>query len=114
MMREAMDRAIGASYDHRTSPCLPDAKPAKQTRALDTDSPREAQGTGRPHVCFTLRRVRLFDVDAKWSSVKDLLDGLQIAQCIPGDREDQITLEVRQEKVAHFADESTIIQIEYP
>lgn len=63
---------------------------------------------------FILCRVRLLDVDAKWGSVKDLLDGLCYAGLIPGDREGQITLEVRQQKVSSYTGEKTIIELELP
>ena len=63
---------------------------------------------------FTLSRVRLLDADAKWGSVKDVLDGLQYAGLIRGDREDQIELEVRQVKVSSFKSETTEVEIIYP
>ena len=78
---------------------------------LAVDSEREAPGTGCPHVCFTLCRVRLLDVDAKYHSCKDLLDGLAIAGIIRGDQEGQVTLEVNQIKVSHYEDEQTLIEI---
>lgn len=90
---------------------IPDAKPAKQTRALDSHNAKETQGAGRHHVCFTLCRVQLLDVDAKYGSVKDALDFLATCGAIHGDREDQISLEVRQEKVRHYRDEKTVIEI---
>lgn len=92
---------------------LPDPKPSKQKRALDTNHEGETPSAGCPFVRFTLCRVRLLDVDAKYGSVKDLLDGVAIAGLIPGDREGQITLEVRQEKVRSFKDEKTVIEIFY-
>lgn len=100
--------------DHATRPELQNPKPAQQARALGADHEGKAPSAGRPHVCFILRRVKLLDVDAKYGSTKDLLDGLTIAKIIPGDREDQITLEVRQEKVGHYKDEETVIEITQP
>lgn len=97
--------------NHTTRPEIPNAQPAQQARALGGDHEGKAPSAGRPHVCFTLRRVKLLDVDAKYGSTKDVLDGLAIAQLIPGDRENQITLEVRQEKVGHYKDEETQIDI---
>lgn len=93
---------------------IPDAQPPKQEGALGRDHEGEAQSTGRPLVRFTLFRVRLFDVDAKWASVKDLLDGCATAGLIHGDREDQISLEVRQIKVNHFKEEETLIEVFAP
>lgn len=91
---------------------LPHSKPQKQARALDSDRTREAQGAGCPLVRITLCRARLLDVDAKYGSVKDLLDGLQYAGLIRGDREGEIRLEVHQEKVSKLS-ENTMIEIEY-
>jgi hypothetical protein len=102
-----------ANHDNPDS-LVSHSKPSKQKRALDRHHEGEAQSAGRPHVCFTLCRVRLLDVDAKYGSVKDLLDGCAYAGLVVGDREDQITLEVRQEKVSHYEDEKTVIQITYP
>lgn len=101
-------------HDHPPRPELPHAQPAQQTRALEPDHAGEAPRTGRPAVRFTLSRVRLLDADAKWGSIKDLLDGLAYAGLIPGDREDQITLEVTQEKVRSYKEEETVIEVEYP
>jgi hypothetical protein len=99
-------------HDDQTPPRVSNAKPAQQARALDKDRQGEARGPECPLVRFTLRRVRLLDVDAKWGSVKDLLDGLQYAGLIRGDREGEIRLEVQQERVGHFAEEMTEIEIE--
>lgn len=71
----------------------------------------EAQGARLPHCRFTLVRKKLLDVDAKYSSVKDLLDCLGIAGIIPGDKEGQITLEVLQRKAAKGEPEHTIIEV---
>ena len=98
----------------QTGTRLPDAKPAQQAGALVGHHAGEAPRAGRPGVVFTLHRVRLLDTDAKHGSCKDLLDGLAYAGLIPGDREDQITLDVRQEKVASFKVEQTVIEITYP
>lgn len=99
---------------HPTDAPLPDAEPAQQARALEPDHARKAQGAGRPLVRFTLRRVALLDVDAKWGSIKDTLDGLQYAGLIHSDKEGEIYLEVRQEKIAHRKDETTEIEIFAP
>lgn len=39
---------------------------------------------------------------------------MRYAGLIPNDREEDIALEVEQEKVAHRADEETLITITYP
>lgn len=99
-------------HENYTQTEVPDAKPRKREKQLEADHGREAPSAGRVHVCFTLRRVRLLDVDAKVSSVKDLLDCCTTSGLIHGDQEGQITLEVNQEKVGHFKEEATIIDIE--
>ena len=77
---------------------LPDSKSCEREETLEADSQGEAQGAGLPHCCFTLIRKKLLDVDAKYASVKDLLDCLTISKCIRGDKEGQISLEVQQRK----------------
>ncbi len=64
-----------------------------------------------PKILFILRRVRLLDCDAAYGSVKDVLDCCWRSGLVDGDRPDQISLEVRQEKVRHKKDEETLIEI---
>ncbi len=103
-----------ALYGNPPRTSLPHSKPSKQTGALGGNHEGKAHGSGCPLVRFKLCRVRLLDVDAKWGSVKDLLDGLQYAGLIRGDREGEIRLEVEQERVSHFAEERTEIHLELP
>ena len=91
---------------------LPNAESSQQPGALVANGEGEAQCPIVPLVRFTLRRVKLLDIDAKYGSIKDLLDGLQYAGLIHGDREGEIRLEVNQQKVAHYKDEKTIIEVE--
>jgi hypothetical protein len=100
------------AYQTRSRTKLPDAQPCERETPLACNSPREARGAGCPLVRFTLRRVRLLDVDAKYASIKDLLDGLQHAGILYGDKEGQVRLEVEQVKVKQYSEESTIIEIE--
>jgi hypothetical protein len=81
---------------------------------LVCDSEGEAQSAGRVALVFTLRRVRLLDPCAKYGSCKALIDGLRYAGILYDDREEDITLEVNQEKVRHFKDEETLIFIKLP
>lgn len=90
---------------------IQDSKSAQREKALGSGSEGKAQGAGCPLVRFTLCRVQLLDVDSKYGSVADLLDGLQYAGLVCGDREGQIILEVNQEKVKLKSDECTIIEI---
>ena len=91
-----------------------DTQSEKHPTTLDSNRQRKAQSPRCPAVRFTLRRKKLLDVDAKWGSVKDLLDGLQYAGIIQGDREGEITLEVKQEKIEAGEEETTIIEIDIP
>lgn len=112
--RKKMGLPPPGQHDHQARTRVPHPQPAQPAPALDQDHAGEARGPRRPRVRFTLFRVRLLDADAKHGSCKDLLDGLQYAGLIPGDREDQICLEVEQARVHHFHEERTEIEIEYP
>jgi hypothetical protein len=90
---------------------LPNAEQCERSQALASDRERKAQSARLPVVRFTLRRKKLLDVDAKYASTKDLLDGLQYAGLIRGDKEGQIILEVHQEKVNPGEPEKTIIEV---
>lgn len=98
----------------KTRPQVSHAEQCQRTQVVVSNSEGKTCGTTCAHVCFTLRRVHLLDVDAKFASVKDLLDGIANAGLIHGDKEGQITLEVKQEKVAHYEEETTIIEIDLP
>lgn len=91
-----------------------DSKPLKRPKELVRRGEGEAQSSGRVALRFTLRRVRLLDVCAKHQSCKALIDGLRYAALIRDDREEDITLQVDQEKVAHYEEEETLIWITYP
>ncbi len=99
-------------YEAGTHPPLPDAESPQQARPLASHREGQTQSAGGPLVCFTLRRIRLLDIDSKYGSIADLLDGLQYAGLIHGDKEGQIRLEVRQEKVSTKKEEKTLISIE--
>ncbi len=93
---------------------IPNAEQREQAPTLGSESEGKASGAKRPVVGFTLFRVKLLDWEARYSSVKDLLDGLRHAGLISGDREDQIDPKsfVIQKKVSHYSDEKTLIEIE--
>ena len=90
---------------------LPDAQQRERAETLARRHAGEAQGARLPHCRFTLSRRKLLDVDAKYASVKDLLDCLTIAGVIPGDKEGQITLEVIQRKTSKGETETTEIEV---
>ncbi len=96
-------------------PCeIQDSEQREQAAALGSKSEGKAPSASRPLIGFTLYRVRLLDWEAKYSSVKDLLDGCVAAGLLDGDREDQIDPRsfVRQEKVKSYSEERTLIEIE--
>ena len=94
-------------------PRIHSPQPLKQTRTLVNCDERKAQSSRLPSVRFILCRTRPLDPDAKFASVKNLLDGLQYAGLIPGDRENQISLQVDQIKVPHRSQHQTVIEIEW-
>ena len=96
------------------SPEIPHAEQRQRTPRLVSCNEAKKGGASCPLVRFTLRRVKLLDVDAKYGSIKDLLDGLHHAGLVDGDKEGQVRLEVDQVKVAHYADETTEIEIVIP
>lgn len=100
--------------EHNVDAGLSDTEQAQRPPALATKRKGKAQSAGCPCVRFTLCRVKLLDVDAKFSSVKDTLDFLAICGLIPGDKEGEITLEVSQVKVGTYAEEHTDVRIIYP
>lgn len=97
-----------------THPQVPLPEPIQQAPALDSAHAGEAQVPGLPIVRITHRRVRLLDAESKYAACKDLIDGLRYAGLLSDDREEDITLEVTQERVKHFRDEETVVIIEYP
>jgi hypothetical protein len=108
------DSAWLHEYENKSRRPVPNPQPRECPAPLATDRGGETPRAGRPVVRFRLCRVKLLDVDAKYASVKDLLDGLTSAGLIHGDKEGQVRLEVEQEKVASYASERTLIEIEYP
>lgn len=99
---------------HRSPPQIPLPEPVQPAPALAGGDEGKAQGSRLPAVRITHRRVKLLDIDAKYSAIKHLLDGLQHASIIHDDKEGSITLEVRQEKVAHYTEEETVIEVDLP
>ncbi len=98
--------------DHQRE--IQDSEQREQTPALGSEGKREASGAKCPLIGFTLYRVKLLDWEAKYSSVKDLLDGCVASGLLDGDREDQIDPKsfVIQKKVSHYSEERTEITIE--
>jgi hypothetical protein len=106
--------ALGESYENKPHSQISDSKPFKRQAPLEVDCEAQTPGSERIALRFTLRRVRLLDPCAKYGSCKALIDGLRYAGILHNDREEDITLEVAQKKVAHFKDEETLIEIYIP
>lgn len=120
----AMERISAAAFRQRLRlpppghedtphPALPPAKPTQPARALDRDDAGEAPRTERPLVRIVMFRVRLLDADAKHGACKNIVDGLQYAGAIRGDKEDQVNLIVEQVRVPHYCEERTEVVIDY-
>ena len=115
-MRRCMHRepALRKPNANNPPPQIPHAEPQQRPEKLVCCGEGKAQSTKRIALVFTLRRVRLLDPCAKYGSCKALIDGLRYANILRDDREEDITLEVNQEKIAHFKDEETLIRITIP
>lgn len=109
-VRKRNPELYGQSYIPASAE-LPDTEQRECPQELAGSDAGEAQSTECLRVVFTLRRVRLLDVDAKYSSTKDLLDCLTFSGVIRGDKEGQISLQVNQEKVSSYKGEITIIEV---
>ena len=81
---------------------------------LDRVAKRKEESLGRITVRYRLCRVRPIDPDGVAGSTKDCTDGLRRCGLIPGDDPTQITLIVEQERVAHYSEERTEIELTYP
>lgn len=116
--------ANASDYGNSTpDPQIPAKEQRQQPEPLAHNPKAEAPSAGRvlggpgdsrPHVCITLYGTRFFDTDAKYGVIKDVLDCCWRTSLIPGDREDQISLEVRQAKVKTKKEERTEITITRP
>lgn len=100
------------AVDHKTLRPILAKEPERRTPdAPDGNSSRKEQSQTRTFVCFVYRRIHLLDADAISGSGKDLLDGLQDAGLIPGDRETEIGFEALQQKVGRKRDQGTFIYV---
>lgn len=68
----------------------------------------------RVRIKFTGHRVKPLDPDNFAGSIKDCLDFLHRSGIIEGDEPWKIILETDQEKVKHYEEEKTEIEIQYP
>jgi hypothetical protein len=113
--RASSAQRSGISDNHEThnQRQISDSEPQRhQTPALDSPNARKEKSVQRVTVRFIGYRVRPVDPDNFAGGTKDLLDGLRHAGLIPGDEPWRIIFETSQEKVAHYSQERTLIEIE--
>ncbi len=92
---------------------IQDSKPEHhQTTALDSANEGKAKSSDRVIVRFIGYRVRPLDPDNFAGGCKDLLDALRHSSLIYGDEPWRIDFQTRQEKVLHYTEEKTVIEIE--
>ncbi len=94
---------------------VPNPKPQRHKKtALERSIPREEESLPRVTVRFIGYRVQPLDPDNFAGSCKDLLDGLRHATLIRGDEPWRIRFETEQYRVAHYAQEKTVIELDLP
>jgi hypothetical protein len=104
-----------ANEDRPHAPALPRPEPQRHEAApLGAAVPRATARLPRPLVRFVGFRVCPLDPDNFAAGCKDLLDGLRHAGLIPGDEAWRIRFLAEQERVAHFVEEKTVIEITIP
>lgn len=105
---------VGAqAYEASPDGPLPHAKPQRhEAPALEGAGEGKETLLGRVRVRITGYRVRPNDPDNFAGSCKDSIDFLRHCGLIEGDEAWRITLETAQVKVATFAEEKTVIEIE--
>ena len=106
--------AVHSSTRREVAPVrpIPDPKPERhKAPALDRPAAREKESLPRVTVRFIGYRVQTLDPDNFAGSCKDLLDGLRHSGLIPGDEAWRIKLETEQERVGHYVDERTVIEL---
>lgn len=111
--RATGNQASFLNYDNHPRTQVSDSKPEhNQAPALGGAVQGKAEGVGRVLVRFVGYRVRPLDPDNFAASIKDCLDFLRHAHLIEGDEPWRIILQTEQVKVAHFAEEKTVIEVE--
>jgi hypothetical protein len=83
----------------------------KSVGAVGGEIGHEQAGYVRHRVRVVSRRVRLCDPDNLVGGVKHLLDALRLAEVIPEDNPNAISLEVSQEKVSSYGKEETWVEV---
>lgn len=99
----------------KTRPALPDPKPKHyEATALDRAVPGKKEGMERITLRYRLFRVRPLDYENFAGSTKDLTDGLCRIGLLPGDDPTKVIIITEQERVEHYRDERTEIEIIWP
>lgn len=97
-------------YETRRASSSPKPKPPVRHEPVATEAGKSGDAN-RVHVRIVSFRRKLCDPDNLCP--KYFIDCLRYAEIIADDRPQDITLEVRQEKVKHKEDECTVIEIEH-
>jgi hypothetical protein len=99
---------------NKTRPLLPPAEPEQNaSRSLVETKTGKAEDSPRIvlRVGIRIYRLRLQDADNATGGCKALIDCLVAIGLLPGDSTSEIDLQVEQIKVAHRADEKTVVEI---
>lgn len=96
------------NLDTKLSATKPQPKPIP---TLVKSESNETNLLAKTRVLITRFSTRKLDRDNLYSSFKSLLDGLQKAELISGDSEDEIELEVKQELVKMRSEHGVLIEI---
>ncbi len=103
-------KANHEAINHRK---IQDSKPEHhKAPTLDRADEGKKEGSDRVIVRFIGYRVRPLDPDNFAGGCKDLLDALRHSSLIYGDEPWRIDFQTRQEKVLHYTEEKTVIEIE--
>lgn len=95
--------------NNRKASCAKPQPPVRHEPVAEATG--KAGHSGRVTVRIASFRRRLLDPDNLTGGTKYFVDGARYAGLIPGDRPDQITLEVSQHKVSRKEDERTEIEL---
>jgi len=119
-MNNALNQHLSALFP-RASQSFRAANPQLFAREPEQDlrpavvhpAPGKTEGHARPLVRIIMHRVRLLDKENAYGATKALTDCLCKVGLLPGDAENQIDLQVTQEKVPHRVEQRTEVTITY-
>jgi hypothetical protein len=97
--------------DREENPFIKYPSEAERVGQVKGETRYESGMSPRHRVRIVSKRVRLCDPDNLVGGVKHLVDALRIANIIPEDDPQAITLEVSQEKVSSYAQEETWVEV---